>query len=175
MGRRLGNPSSRGYAYKLNEIIDLQDQIMAIKISNDGNIIVVASTTGVWKSIDKGDKWKKILDENLVLSVDNLDMSSDGNNIAVAGIGFILWLSGDAGDNWHSVSISDNLRLEGIWRVKISEDGKTIVCLAPSDLGPYNIFVSIDRGKSFKPIKQENYGINAAFIDISTSGNYIYI
>jgi hypothetical protein len=86
-----------------------------------------------------------------------------------------LWLSGDAGDNWYSVSISDNLILETIWRVKISENGETIVFLAPSDLGPYNIFVSIDGGNSFKAIKQEKYGINTGYIDISTSGNYIYI
>ena len=127
--------------------------------------------------MNKGYEWKKILDENLALSVDNLDMSSDGKNIAVAGRGgrLTLWLSGDAGDNWHSVSISDNLILETIWRVKISENGETIVFLAPSDLGPYNIFVSIDGGNSLKAIKQEKYGINAGYIDISTSGNYIYI
>ena len=34
--------------------------------------------------MNKGYEWKKILDENLALSVDNLDMSSDGKNIAVA-------------------------------------------------------------------------------------------
>jgi photosystem II stability/assembly factor-like uncharacterized protein len=174
----LVNNNNINTSYEINEIIDLQDEITSIKISNDGNIIVLASTTGVWKSTNKGDEWDKILKENLVLSTDNLDMSSDGNNIAVSGNdGLTLWLSRDAGEHWHShsISVSDNFSLDTILRVKISEDGNTIVCLAPSDLGPYNIFVSIDGGNSFKPIKQENYGINAGFLDISTSGNYIYI
>jgi len=136
-----------------------------------GDLYKPTQERGVYKSIDGGENWKKVLFANENAGV--VDLIIDPNNsrilyattwnvrrtpysLSSGGDGSALWKSTDEGETWTNISTNKGLP-EGIWGISgvtVSPVNSDIVyALIENKNG--GIFKSTDAGKTFKLINSE--------------------
>jgi photosystem II stability/assembly factor-like uncharacterized protein len=136
-----------------------------------GDLYKPTQERGVYKSIDGGANWKKVLFSNENAGV--VDLIIDPNNprilyattwnvrrtpysLSSGGDGSALWKSTDEGETWTNISTNKGLP-EGIWGISgvtVSPVNSDIVwALIENEKG--GIYKSTDAGKTFKLINSE--------------------
>jgi photosystem II stability/assembly factor-like uncharacterized protein len=136
-----------------------------------GDLYKPTQERGVYKSIDGGANWKKVLFSNENAGV--VDLIIDPNNprilyattwnvrrtpysLSSGGDGSALWKSTDEGETWTNISANKGLP-EGIWGISgvtVSPVNSDIVwALIENEKG--GIYKSTDAGKTFKLINSE--------------------
>jgi photosystem II stability/assembly factor-like uncharacterized protein len=136
-----------------------------------GDLYKPTQERGVYKSIDGGENWKKVLFSNENAGV--VDLIMDPNNprilyattwnvrrtpysLSSGGDGSALWKSTDEGETWTNISTNKGLP-EGIWGISgvtVSPVNSDIVwALIENEKG--GIYKSTDAGKTFKLINSE--------------------
>ncbi|WP_299053880.1 glycosyl hydrolase [uncultured Polaribacter sp.] len=136
-----------------------------------GDLYKPTQERGVYKSIDGGENWKKVLFANENAGV--VDLIIDPNNsrilyattwnvrrtpysLSSGGDGSALWKSTDEGETWTNISTNKGLP-EGIWGISgvtVSPVNSDIVyALIENKNG--GIYKSTDAGKTFKLINSE--------------------
>jgi photosystem II stability/assembly factor-like uncharacterized protein len=136
-----------------------------------GDLYKSSSERGVYKSIDGGKNWKKVLFANADAGA--VDLIIDPNNsrilyastwnvrrtpysLSSGGEGSALWKSTDEGETWTNISLNEGLP-KGIWGISgiaVSPVNSDIVwALIENEDG--GIYKSLDAGKTWKLINSE--------------------
>lgn len=85
---------------------------MSIDINNSDHIIVGSPTGGVWRSIDKGNTWATIFDDEVHLRVFSVEISHTNADHYFVGTSIGVVYSTDAGVTWQSANgINSNSRI----------------------------------------------------------------
>ena len=69
----------------------------------DPNILLVGTTTGIWRSKNSGEDWDKIQSSTMPVNVDSLAMVPRGTDTIYAGTWWRAYKSTDAGKNWRLI------------------------------------------------------------------------
>ena len=118
---------------------------VAIDENNSNHIIVGSPSGGIWKSLDGGQSWTPIFDDQLILQIYSLAISPYNQDTYFAGTqGGGLMKSTDGGQTWYTTTgIFPSTQIIDI---EISPTNPS-VCLAINIGG--NIFHSFDAGESW--------------------------
>ena len=136
-----------------------------------GDLYKPTQERGVYKSVDGGETWKKVLfaDENsgvidLIIDPNNprnlfattWDVRRTPYSLSSGGKGSAMYKSTDGGENWENISQNKGLP-KGIWGISgvtVSPVNSNIVwALIENDKG--GVYKSIDAGKTWKLINSE--------------------
>ncbi len=136
-----------------------------------GDLYKTSSERGVYKSVDGGKSWKKVLFTNADAGA--VDLIIDPNNsrilyattwnvrrtpysLSSGGDGSALWKSTDAGETWKNISENEGLP-KGIWGISgvtVSPVNSDIIwALIENKNG--GVFKSVDAGKTWKLVNKE--------------------
>ncbi len=122
-----------------------------------GNVFTPSTERGIYKTIDGGKTWKRVLYANDRAGA--IDLCLDPNNPRVlfastwnvqrtpysltsGGEGSALWKSSDGGETWHNISKHEGLP-QGIW-------GKVCVAVAPSHSETVYAMIENENGGLFR-------------------------
>ena len=147
-GQGLWKSIDRGVTWNQIEITATSDFGMINRVivnPTDENILLIATTTGIFKSIDGGVNWTDDL-ANTDKRVQQIVHSPSDFNLMLAtvnGLGIIK--SSDAGENWNTVSVNDNGRIEMAYAPSNDDIIYASSQGADSD-APSLIYVSRDKG-----------------------------
>ncbi len=71
--------------------------------SFDPKVLLVGTTTGVWRSKNSGEDWEKIQSSTMPVNIDSLAMDPRGTDVIYAGTWWRAYKSTDAGKNWRLI------------------------------------------------------------------------
>lgn len=151
---------------------------LAVVESDPKTIYVVPATGGLWKTVDNGDTWHPIFDEQATLSLGAVAVSQSDPNVIWVGTGepnahnSVSWGDGvykstDAGKTWKNMGLKDTRH---IGRVLIHPKNPDIVYVAALGhiWGPNKergLYKTTDSGKTWQQSKYVNE--NTGIIDIA--------
>lgn len=132
------------------------EQLNDIAISDSGNVVIVATASGILKSTDGGSNFLPLLN---VSNTTTIDMSSDGLKVVAANYGSEIRKSVDGGQTWTILQGSGTN-----WnQIAISDDGMTIMGVAKGNAA--GVMSSRDGGVSFT-----SANIGSTFLDQAVFG-----
>ena len=151
---------------------------LAVVESDPKTIYVAPATGGLWKTVDNGDTWHPIFDEQATLSLGAVAVSQSDPNVIWVGTGepnarnSVSWGDGvykstDAGKTWKNMGLKDTRH---IGRVLIHPKNPDIVYVAALGhiWGPNKergLYKTTDSGKTWQQSKYVNE--NTGIIDIA--------
>ncbi|WP_192483084.1 MULTISPECIES: VPS10 domain-containing protein [Cysteiniphilum] len=167
--------------------------VQTVKLSEDGKYIFILalaltdSSMRVYRSNDYGKNWQETTIIDNFTSVpylinESVDISSDGQYMAVGVTKYGIFISSDFGHSFHEVAITQNILNQPVFSLKISADG-SVMLAATSLKGNIDIqnyaFLSTDFGHNWSQINDklssitgvaglpENYSINTVGASLS--------
>jgi len=172
-------------------------QIGAVEIdpSNQNNVYVAAigqpfqknEERGLYKTIDGGKSWKKILFLSDSIGIVDVELAPDNSNIIYAASWRVerkpwtiisgslnggIYKSVDAGNTW--TKLSDGLPKGYIGKIDLAiskEDPNKLYAMIEASDGKGGIYRSVDRGKSFELMNTREELVNRPFYYLNVESN----
>jgi len=172
-------------------------QIGAVEIdpNNQNNVYVAAigqpfqknKERGLYKTIDGGKSWKKILFISDSIGIVDVELAPDNSNIIYAAswraerkpwtiisgsLNGGIYKSVDAGNTW--MKLSDGLPKGYIGKIDLAvskEDPNKLYAMIEASDGKGGIYRSVDRGKSFKLMNSREELVNRPFYYLNVESN----
>jgi photosystem II stability/assembly factor-like uncharacterized protein len=139
-------------------------------VESDPNIVFVgAATGGVWKSINGGQSWTSLFDEQRVLGIGSVAVfqaspdivwvgTGEGNPRNSAGVGAGIYKSMDGGHSWQFLGLEDSERIHRIVLHPTDPDIAYAGVMGPawSDGEERGVYRTTDGGKSWERVLYAN-------------------